>query len=76
MMSNLFYNGWGVGRGPICLSKRKLKNIWAGSFFPGVGVHLLIPMESYTSYDFPCQESLSSPPLWMIGSIQVNMDRG
>ena len=35
-------------------------------FFLGVGVHLLIPMETYTSYDFPCQESLSSPPLWMI----------
>ena len=37
-------------------------------FFLGVGVHLLIPMETYTSYDFPCQESLSlsSPLLWMI----------
>ena len=43
--------------------------IWASLFFSlGVGVHLLIPMETYTSYDFSCQESLSlsSPPLWMI----------
>ena len=28
-------------------------------FFLGVGVHLLIPMETYTSYDFPFQKSLS-----------------
>ena len=43
--------------------------IWASLFFfLGVGVHLLIPMETYTSYDFSCQESLSlsSPTLWMI----------
>ena len=45
----------------LSILKEAKKIIWAGSFFPGVGVHLLIPMETYTSYDFPCQESLSSP---------------
>ena len=65
-MSNLFYNGWGWGGVQFV---RKLKKLCGPvHFFLGVGVHLLIPMETYTSYDFPCEESLSlsSPPLWMI----------
>ena len=48
-----------MGRGPICLFYRKLKNYGPVHFFLGVGVHLLIPMETYTSYDFPCQKSPS-----------------
>ena len=57
-----------MGQVHLSILKEAKKIIWAGSFFPGVGVHLLISMETYTSYDFPCQESLSlsSPSLWMI----------
>ena len=60
-------DGGGAGSNLSILKEAK-KIIWAGYFFLGVGVHLLIPMKTYTSYDFPCQESLSlsSPPLWMI----------
>ena len=65
-MSNLLYMDGGGAGSNLSILKEAKKIIWAGSFFPGVGVHLLIPMETYTSYDFPCQESLSSPPLWMI----------
>ena len=36
--------------------------MWTGSFFPGGGVHLLIPLETYTTYDFPWgQDALSNP---------------
>ena len=65
-MSNLLYMDGGGAGSNLSILKEAKTIIWAGSFFLGVGVHLLIPMETYTSYDFPCQESLSSPPLWMI----------
>ena len=65
-MSNLLYMDGGGAGSNLSILKEAKKIIWAGSFFPGGRVHLLIPMETYTSYDFPCQESLSSPPLWMI----------
>ena len=54
-------DGGGAGSNLSILKEAK-RIIGAGSFFPRVGVHLLIPMETYTSCDFPCQESLSSPP--------------
>ena len=66
-MSNLLYmDGGGAGSNLSILKEAKKKLYGPVHFFLGVGVHLLIPMETYTSYDFPCQESLSSPPLWMI----------
>ena len=37
------------GRGPICLFLRKLKILLASSFFSWGGVHLLIPMDTYTT---------------------------
>ena len=60
-------DGGGAGSNLSILKEAK-KIIWASSFLPGGRDHLLIPMDIYrpTSYDFPCQESLSSPPLWMI----------
>ena len=58
--------GWAGSN--LSISKEAKKLYGPVHFFLGVGVHLLIPMETYTSYDFSCQESLSlsSPPLWMI----------
>ena len=58
----------GGGAGSNLSILKEDKKIIGGQFifFLGVGVHLLVPLETYTSYDFPCQESLSSPPLWMI----------
>ena len=60
-------DGGGAGSNLSILKEAK-KNYMGRLIFPGGGVHLLIPMRTYTSYDFPCQESLSlsSPPLWMI----------
>ena len=55
----------GDGAGSNLSILKKAKKLYGPvHFYLGVGVHLLIPI--YTSYDFPCQESLSSPPLWMI----------
>ena len=58
-MSNLFYRGWGGAGSNLSILKEAKKIIWDGSFFLGVGVYLLSPIETYTSYDFPCQKSLS-----------------
>ena len=56
----------GGGGSNLSILKEAKKSYGPVHFFLGVGVHLLIPMETYTSYDFPCQESLLSQPLWMI----------
>ena len=58
-MSNLFYRGWGGAGSNLSLLKEAKKLYGRVHFFLGVGVHLLIPMETYTSYGFPCQKSLS-----------------
>ena len=65
-MSNLLYMDGGGAGSNLSILKEAKKLYGPVHFFLGVGVHLLIPMETYTSYDFTCQESLSSPPLWMI----------
>ena len=54
----------GGARSNLSILKEAKKLYGPVHFFLGVEVHLLIPMETYTSYDFPCQESLSlsSPP--------------
>ena len=57
-MSNLFYRG---GGGPICLFKMKLRKvIWAGSFFPGGRVHLLI-LKKNLFVAFPWVETSTGP---------------
>ena len=58
-MSNLFYRGWGGAGSNLSILKEAEKLYGPVHFFLRVRVHLLIPMETYTSYDFQCQESLS-----------------
>ena len=48
-----------MGWAPICHLKEAKKLYGLVHLFKGVGVHLLIHMETNTSYDCLCQESLS-----------------
>ena len=61
-------DGGGAGSNLTIFNEAKKNYMGRFIFFLGVGVNLLIPMVTYASYDFPCQESLSlsSLPLWMI----------
>ena len=60
-MSNLLYMDGGGAGSNLSILKEAKKLYGPVHFFLGVGVHLHITMETYTSYDFPCQESLVEP---------------
>ena len=68
MSVKLILQRMGVGWAPICHLK-EAKNLYGlAHLFQGVGVHLLIHMETYTSYTSMSGVSVSllNPPLWMI----------
>ena len=58
-----------MARPNLSILKEAKKLYGSAHFFLGVGIHLLIPFETYTSYDFLCQESL--PPLWTIQFLRL-----
>ena len=52
----------GGGAGSNLSILKEAKKLYGPVNFSWVGVHLLIPMKTYTSYDFPCQGSVSVEP--------------
>ena len=51
---------------------KELNIVWACSILPGWGFSLLIPMDTYTTYNFPGgQDSLSTTPGLNYGFVAV-----